>query len=572
MLIDARTLSNGETIETEVCIIGAGPAGMTLAREFIEQDFRVCLLESGGLEVDAETQALNEGETTGDYYTPLHEIRRRQCGGTANAWDIELSPTQKGVRYVPLDPIDFEKRDWLPYSGWAFGRSHLDPYYERAQETCQAGPFKYAAADWESPQACKLPFASDRVNTGMFQFGSSAVFAQEYRDQVIQSRHITLCHHANAVEIETNDTARAVTGVRVACLSGGEFRIAARIVILAAGSIENIRLLLLSNRVQKAGLGNQYDQVGRFFMDHPLVFTGTFVPSDRSLFNSTALYDWQRINGTLVMGMLKLTEKAMQAEHLLNMNAILFPRYPGNQSEAVRALKRLLGRGKKLELFGQSKNLEQPHSKLQDLLQVATGMHEIFAGAYKELTKQPLLTSRLSQGGWSELSHKERRFGYYDVYSPTEQAPDPDNRVTLSDRRDRLGSQMAKVEWRWLEDDIRSVKRSQEILAEEIARAGLGQLQIGRDGEKPLLASPGMHHPLGGTRIHNDPKQGVVDETCQVHGVANLFITGGSVFPTGGFANPTLTVVALATRLADQVKQAMTLSEVTLLSRENISR
>jgi choline dehydrogenase-like flavoprotein len=120
MLINSRNLPRNEVIETEVCIVGAGPGGITLARELIGQDFRVCLLESGNTEFSEQTQSLCEGETIGDPFQALHESRRRQYGGLASAWNVQIAKNQIGLRHVPLDEIDFEKRDCLPYSGWAF--------------------------------------------------------------------------------------------------------------------------------------------------------------------------------------------------------------------------------------------------------------------------------------------------------------------------------------------------------------------------------------------------------------------------------------------------------------------
>lgn len=558
MLIDARTLPKGGTIDTEVCIVGTGPAGLTLAHEFIEQDFRVCLLESGGLEPDEETQSLCVGETAGDTYSELDILRRRQCGGTANDWTVQIAPGQAGVRYGQLDEVDFEKRDWLPYSGWPFDLSYLEPFYERAQSICQAGPFAYDADAWEDAQTPQLPFIGNRVKTTMFQFGPSAAFYQEHRDQASQASNITIYLNANVVELETDETAKTVTRVRVACLSGNEFWVSAKIVILATGGIENARLLLLSNQTQKTGLGNQNDLVGRFFMDHPLVRTGEFIPSNRNIFNSTALYDRRRVNNTPVMGKLALTNEVMRDEQVLNMSAMLYPRYPHNQPEAVRSLKKLL------KSLGRAK---LPEDALKHFRNVSTGVGDIVAAAYTELLVKPFrpdIPGDLPRGGWSEWENKERKFGYFEVYSQTEQAPDPDNRVMLSDQLDRLGCPKVKLHWRWREIDTYNVKRAQQILAEEIARSELGQLQIDRDGEKPFLLTPTTHHHIGTTRMHTDPKQGVVDENCQVHGVSNVFIAGSSVFPTGGYGNPTLTIVALAVRLADQVKQTMALSRITV--------
>lgn len=558
MLIDARTLPAGETIDTDVCIVGTGPAGLTLASEFIGQDFRVCLLESGGLEPDAETQSLCVGETVGDTYSELDILRRRQCGGTANDWTVQIAPGQLGVRYGQLDQVDFEKREWLPYSGWPFDLSYLEPFYERAQSICQAGPFAYDAEAWEDAQTPQLPFMGNRVKSTMFLFGPSAAFTQDLRDQARQASNITLYLNANAVELETNETAKTVTRVQVACLSGSKFWVSAKIVILATGGLENARLLLLSNQTQKTGLGNQNDLVGRFFMDHPLVRTGEFIPRDRQLFNSTAIYDRRRVNKTIVMGKLALTNEVMRSEQVLNMSAMLFPRYPIYQSEGVRSLKQLigsLGRGK------------LPPDASKHFRNVSTGVGDILAAAYRGLVVKPLrpdIPADLARAGWSEWKNKEQKFGYFEVFSQTEQAPDPDNRVMLSDQRDRLGCPKVKLSWRWRDIDIHNVKRAQTILAEEIARAGLGQLQIDRNGDRPFLFTPTTHHHMGTTRMHPDPKQGVVDEHCQVHDVSNLFIAGSSVFPTGGYANPTLTIVALAVRLADQVKKTMALSGVTV--------
>ncbi|HXG67314.1 MAG TPA: GMC family oxidoreductase, partial [Blastocatellia bacterium] len=141
MLVDARTLRRDASIEAEICIVGGGPAGLTLAREFAGQPFRVCVLESGGLEFDEETQSLCEGLGEGEPYHSLRKVRCRQFGGTANLWDTRLTDRQLGFRSAPLDEIDFEQKDWLPYSGWPFGKAHLDPFYRRAQAVGRFGPY-----------------------------------------------------------------------------------------------------------------------------------------------------------------------------------------------------------------------------------------------------------------------------------------------------------------------------------------------------------------------------------------------------------------------------------------------
>lgn len=547
MLIDAQTIPQDETIETEVCIVGAGPAGLTLARELAATDFRVVLLESGGLDFDQNTQSLSQGESVDNHFDTLESQRCFQFGGTANFWKIRIGNNVIGVRYAPLDKIDFEKRDWLPYSGWPFDKSHLDPFYKRAQALCQLGDFAYDAEAWSNAETPELPF-SENVTTNMFQFGPRAVFTHESREVINQARNITTYLNANLVEIETDDTAKNVTRLRVACLSGKEFWVRAKVVILATGGIETARLLLLSNKVQTTGLGNQHDLVGRFFMDHSLVNCGKLIPNNPEIFQKTALYDLRRVNDIAVMGKLTLAEEVMQREQLLNISTLLFPIPKLYQLKAANSLKTLL-----LSIH----NPQVRQDILKHLKNIVFGLDYLLPATYGTMIKQQPFIPSLAWGGWSYIPDKEKRFAEFTLLQLVEQVPDPDNRITLTADRDRLGRQRVKLHWRWHEIDIEQIKRSQEILQQEIARAGIGELQVERDGNLPKLIHPGLHHHMGTTRMHDDPQQGVVDRNCQVHGISNLFIASSSVFPTGGYANPTLTIVALAMRLADHLKTVM---------------
>ncbi|HEY9739733.1 MAG TPA: GMC family oxidoreductase [Coleofasciculaceae cyanobacterium] len=558
MLIDARTLPTDEVIETDVCIVGTGPAGLTLARELIGQDFRVCVLESGGLDLpDADTQSLSEVETDGDFVQVPPDSRNRRFGGNSTYWGVNIGKGLLGLRHVPLDEVDFEKRDWLPYSGWPIKRDHLNPYYERAQEVCRLGPFAYEAEDWEDANSPRLPFIGDRVTTRIFQFGPGKAFYQDYRDEINRSSNITTYLHANAVELETDETARTVTRVRVACLQGNKFWVNAKFVILAAGGVESAHLLLLSNKTQKAGLGNENDLVGRFFMDHPLVYGGLFIPASPKLFSSMALYDLRQLSKGTVMGGLALTNEVIRREQLLNTSMLLLPRPKKYRpSDAAISLKELVtGSGLK----------EGPKGVFQHLSNVVTGIGDIASSAYDKLTKKPEpFWPNLSTGGWSQLPNKEQIYNVFEVLHQTEQAPHPDNRLVLASEYDKLGRRKVLMQTRWRDVDIRNVKRAQTVFAEEIARAGLGRYEVELDGELPILSTPGTSHHMGTTRMHVDPKQGVVDENCRVHSVSNLFIASSAVFPTGGFGNPTLTIVALAIRIADQVKTIMASSPATV--------
>jgi choline dehydrogenase-like flavoprotein len=537
VIVDSRSFHEGETVETDVCIVGAGTAGISLAREFIGEQFRVCLLESGGLEPDKATQSLYWGENIGHPYYELDTARARFFGGTGNYWHIPLGEGRLGVRLRPLDSIDFERREWVPHSGWPFDRSHLDPFYERAQSICQIGPFAYNVEDWEdSARTPRLPLNGDQVKTAIFQFGKRDHFLREYKNEINGAGNITTCLHGNAVDIETEETAKRVTRLKVADLEGKAFWVSARLFILAMGAIETPRLLLLSNKVQETGLGNLNDLVGRFFMEHPHLWSGYYVPSDQSIFGSVGLYKVHDVNNVPIMGKLTLNEEVIRSERLLNYCVSIHPKFiPSRRlrhtpSKGVESLR---------ELRSAVRHRKVPRNADKLLGNVITDIGGIASHAYKRTMKKSDMVPVFT------LNHM------------TEQAPDPDSRITLGEERDALGQNRVQLNWRLSPLDIQSIIRAQEIIDSSLRRAGLGYLHIELEGETP---PPGLHggwHHMGTTRMHVDPQKGVVDKDCKVHGISNLYIAGASVFPTGGYANPVLTTVALAVRLADHVKSVM---------------
>jgi choline dehydrogenase-like flavoprotein len=442
-------------------------------------------------------------------------MRLRYFGGSTNHW---------GNYCRPLDAIDFESRDWVPYSGWPFDKAHLDPYYERAQVLCQLGPFAYDTATWETPRSTALRFASDRVRTSMFQVRQPPTrFGAGYRDELQTARNLTTLLHANVVNIETHETLRTVSRLRIACLSGNAFWVSAKWVVLAAGGIENARLLLLSNETQASGLGNENGLVGRFFMGHPMLDAGIFFPSDPFL-PATLYYEKRPVNHVSVTGHLTLSPETQRQQQLLNLNLALLPVFVSQRS--VMSLRRLLQ--------GQFDQLGQ------DVRHVVADLDGVAATVYRQLVKgmMPVEAFKLA--------------------SAMEQTPNPESRVTLAPERDAFGKPQVRLNWQLSDLDIQSLRRSLEMIGAEMGRAGFGRLQITLDEQVETWPLDSGGHHMGSTRMHPEPTSGVVDAQCRVHHLSNLFISGSSVFPTTGHANPTLTIVALAIRLADHLKRLMT--------------
>lgn len=490
MEVDTRTLDSSG-LDADVCIVGAGPAGLTVARALAMRDLRIVLLESGGRNRDPDAQALCDGTTTGDAYAGPGVTRHRQAGGTALMWNTWLG-AEMGAKYVPLDAIDFEAREWLPLSGWPFDKASLDPYYERAQSLCGLGPYIYRGVDWASPDRPLLALPSGPLTTDVYQFGPARLFTEVYLQELRRARNVLLCLHATAVDLETDAAGRSVTQVRAARVTGRPLRVRANLFVLAAGGIENARLLLLSNGIRHDGLGNESKMVGRCFMEHPRDASCRLIPADPRSLDRCGLYAFHQAAAGSVMGRLAFTEEARRHERLPAMSVTLQPRpqeFRWRVAESLRT--RLLG-----------------------------------------------------------ARRRHTRFDAFELLINLEQAPDRDNRVTLGTDRDRYNLPKAVIHWRWRELDQRNLARIRAIIVSELQRSGIGRVII----DANALPDPNAHHHMGTTRMHRDPRRGVVTEDTRVHGLSNLFVAGSSVFPTSGFANPTLTIVALALRLAEHLK------------------
>ena len=532
MFRDARQFSAGTNLETEVCVIGAGAAGITLALSLRTAGFRVLLLESGGLEPEEATQALYEGANTGVPNYDLDVSRLRFFGGTTNHWAGWCRP---------FEPEDFSPADPTDLRAWPLRRADLDPYYRQAQTLCELGPYNYDdLTPWV--QATGMPALQldpRRLKTALFQVSAPTRFGTVYRGPLEQAANVTVCLHANVLELRTDEAATRVLGVRATSLEGPPFDVTARIVVLATGGLENARLLLLSNRVQKSGLGNTNDVVGRYFMDHPWITGAGFaafakpVPDLRLYLDNTAALG-TTIFGTLTPGAYEPGiggfRVVMTASHRIveGMNSI-------------RAIMKAIESGH-----------APPEGFWHHLSQVLTDYDAVIDSTYKTVFGTRTGPFNTGEAGTGPIVG-----ALLDVN--VEQFPNPDSRVTLSNERDALGQNRIAVDWRPGAPEKRTIRRALEHVADEFGRLGVGRVHISSmpEGDRWPVALRGSRHHMGTTRMSDNPRTGVVDGTCRVHGIANLFIAGSSVFPSSGYANPTLTIVALALRLGDELRRQL---------------
>jgi choline dehydrogenase-like flavoprotein len=493
-------------LQADICIIGGGPAGITLARELAELQGSVILLESGGADADGESQALNDGAVIGSPYDGLRATRHRQVGGAAHLWNTSFAGLT-GAKYAPLDHIDLEQRVENPLGGWPFDRGHLDPYYRRAHAVCGLGAFDDDASRWSSPGRPCLPTRdADDLITRVYHVGAARQFTVTHPATIRASQNIRLVQRATCCALLTNGAGR-VTGVVAKSSTQQSFRVHARFVVLAAGAIENARLLLASGDGDTA-LGNQHGWVGRCFMEHPRDYALRLVPRSADVFREIAFYDLHRSRGEAwIIGRLALGEAALRSSDYPNASVTLLPR-----------------------------RRRRPWLDRFDRALSPIGL--------------PLFRRPAPVGyGWSSTA-VEKQCDALQVLINLEQRPHPDNRVVLASGCDAFGVPRAELHWRWREEEHATLRRLRTYLAERLSALGLGRVEVSNE----TIPDPNAHHHTGTTRISVDPRQGVVDADCRVHGTDNLYVAGGSAFPTAGFANPTLTIVALAIRLADHLK------------------
>lgn len=524
MFFDAREIQKGAVIEADICIVGAGAAGITLARELIGMSAKVCLLESGGLEFDLDTQNLYQGQETGYEDYPTDASRMRFFGGTTNHWNGNI---------WPFFADDFEKRDWIPDSGWPITWQDLDQYYPKAAEIVQIkGPNSW---DLETLRPFIQPFFYDSRLVGnhvldrtVFQHSPPTRFGQVYREDLKKAENVHVYLWANAMGFDARAEGDHVDSIPVKCLNGNTFTVKARTYVLCAGAIENARLLLTSDSVVKQGLGNQNDVVGRYFSDHPLARIGTVLFTD---LDSKALELPPQGADKGIRGMLTLSPEALRKHRLNRFVGILAP----VRNDSTRGVLRRFWRSAKASYHDEIELTDK-------VAEVAVSLN--------------ILTSEFAnQHGWANT-----QTAYLDIVM--EQFPCADSRVTLMDEVDALGMRRTKLNWRFTEDQERALRDGVHLMAAQIGASGLGRMQVSEsldfDNIEKFVFHSSFHH-MCTTRMSDDPASGTVDVNCKVHTVDNLFVMGASVFSTGGVSNPTLSIVALTLRLANHLKHTLSL-------------
>jgi choline dehydrogenase-like flavoprotein len=521
---DLRSIDAELRIDTDLCLVGSGPAGWTIAEELRESGLRILILESGGFEREPDSDALNQIESVG---VPLFNGRDRVLGGTSDNW---------GGRCISLDDIDYEARPWVPFSGWPFGSEMIAPYLDRASEHLGVGPYgpdgRGPAPDgistWPDVDRALLRRLCWQISRKPIRFGRLFLARPNANLRVLV--------HATVTHLNTGSSGEHLKSIEIADPEGRRAIVRARAVVLCAGGIENARILLYSNRIMPNGVGNSYDVVGRFLMDHPrdpdlIVRLDTRDAARvRAFFNLFGPYKRNGAHGrhSLIYG-LSLSPERQRRDGLLNCAAWPFEVFASD--DPMDAAKRLVMGPRAHALRDARLIISQP-------------------GFLLRAVQARLLSEHV-------VKRKIDRIGFV---ATSEQRPDPDSRIRLSERRDRLGLPIAEIDWRISAQERASLAALAQSIAREFQRLDLPPAHPAdwvRDGRYDDAAFVDSCHPTGTTRMASNPRYGVVNADSQVHDIEGLYVAGSSVFPTGGHANPTLMIVAFAVRLAHHLRERL---------------
>lgn len=460
-----------------------------------QDQFDVCIIGSGPAGITCALQLAENGKRVLILEGGDEEY-------TKQSQDI-YSGTIDGDPYYPLAEARLRQFGGTSghWTGWCRPLDAQD-FETKGTSTDVAWPIKKYHLDPYLDQARDIleikRFDSDQLlgesDLAQIFFSYSGVrFADKFRETLSKSSAIYLALRANLTEIETNGI--AITGLQVADFSGAMKRIRALDYILACGGIENSRVLLWSNQKSTGRLVKNSAMLGTHWMEHPEFTVGDAILSKRFNFK----FDEK--------GIVRFspTQALIAKEDILNC-VVEF--------------------------------LETSYTAAKGIVADIACVAPTFGRwAFTMLNKDLICATR--------------------VRSAWEQEPRSVNRITLGEDRDRFGIPKTILHWRKSEKDFKTVRVVVEKLAQHMAQKDIGRIKITPwvlgEGDAPINEAMGGYHHMGGTRMASTPDNGVVDADCRVFGQSNLFVAGSSVFPSGGFANPTLTIVQLALRLSHTI-------------------
>ncbi|MFT5286289.1 MAG: choline dehydrogenase-like flavoprotein [Planctomycetota bacterium] len=550
MIRDLDTTELEELPEYDLCIVGSGPAAGTLAAELATSGLAICVLESGKERVTRHGDRLREVRSEGIHIKEYS--RERVLGGSSTTWAGLSSP---------LDAIDMEARPFLAHSGWPIERDELLPFWEAAADSYRFPHLDFfnGHADFDELKAKGdlRPEWRDVQEKLFLAAVEPQNFGVEIRDIYVDGA-VDLWLDATVLRLECEPGNSRVDHALIRSCSGRQQKLKAKVFVLGTGGIENARLLLLSQNKCSEGLGNERDQVGRYLMNHPKNYNGI-------LELAKPVEDLPYFFGCIYKGFagyagLRLPDEKQFEEEVMNSYVRFEPLFPWSDNDGIESMVLLakkckfimkrFQKGKQDEVIDIRDYSETgDDSDFQNERKTTLGWIGLFV---RILVNLPSVSQYLY---FRLISRKKPLIKRVRLRNFMEMEPRPDNRVVLSEELDVNGTPLALVQHDSSERDRKSMVQLHAALGSECDRLDLGTLNTALKGESPWPITQDASHHMGSTRMGNDPSTSVVDANLKLHTADNLYITGASVFPTSGCANPTFTIVALSIRLARHLQQ-----------------
>jgi choline dehydrogenase-like flavoprotein len=549
MICSGEALADGGATHAEVAIVGAGAVGIALAIRLAGRVGRIVLIEAGGTRFKpAHHLSFFKAEQIDDRrHAPTELYRRRMLGGTTSVW---------GGRCIPFDPEDFAPACGRP--GWPITFTEFYPHVPDALAFLDAGVPEFSAPDALPNHPLPLKhLIGDLVLDCIERYSKPTDVWKKWGRKLARSRDVTVIHGMACTGVLTNAEGTRVAALDLRTASNRRHKVSAGTIVLACGGLETPRLLLASRRSRSCGLGNERDLVGRFYMTH-LVSSADNVGALRFVAAETArAFEFNKTSdGIYGRRMILLSPEARRRDRLPNI--VFRPSRPpmddASQQDPVLSMlflvrSLLIPPEYARSMAARLGSLPASHEWREHGRNIVFGIPGLMRFCTDWLMRRTLATRKLPS---IFLYQKD---GKYPLEFNAEHLPNPDSRVLLGSDTDPLGMPRLVVQWRFRDTEVDSICRAYRVLASAVAKSGLGEVLLDpdlSDSVQRALVPQGGHH-IGTVRMSADASTGVVDTNGEVWGIRGLFVAGTSIFPSSGFANPTLTAMALAFRLAEHL-------------------
>ncbi len=517
---DTEILQQG----ADVCIVGAGAAGITLAVELAGQGQRVLLLESGGREAEASQEVFNGIERNGQSFKAPHAGRFRVLGGTTTRWGGQISE---------LDAEDFSRREWVPGSGWPIAKSTLQPYYQRALQAEGLHPVILEDREVWRRAGMSEPVFSDAVQAYFTRWCPEPNFARLHR-AAFDAPNLCVVLHATACALLFDAETQSIQGVHCRNLLGREQVFHAEKYVFCLGMMETINLLLQPLEQGAIAPWQQNPWLGRSVQSHIDYNAAKVFPLDWKKIEQ--VFPNLYLDGRKYHPKLHATPQWQREEKVLNIAGAISFITLGDVEVDMRQLKTT------------ARNLLRRDWQALDVRATLPAMRRL-----------PML-ARLAYSFYGSHRAYWPRNAQYWLRVHCEQEPLAESRMTLSAERNALGMVRSRLDWRISPLEWKTIRRFAALAQRDLQNAGLARLELQpelaqEDGYRSLTFDD-SYHWMSGTRMAVDSRDGVVDTNLRLHGVRNAYVCSHSVFPSSGYANPVHTLLALALRLADHLTES----------------